>query len=57
MLKYNWNKLEQTVEPDHMAQNAWANSVDADQMQPNAASDQGLHFLPSCTEFFGHISW
>ena len=25
---------------------AWANSVDADQMPQNVASDQGLHCLP-----------
>ena len=25
---------------------AWANSVDPDQTPQNAASDQGLHFLP-----------
>ena len=29
----------------------WANSVDADQMPQNVASDQGLHCLPIMQQF------
>ena len=30
---------------------AWANSVDPDQMPQNVASDQGLHCLPFIQQF------
>ena len=30
----------------------WANSADPDEMQQNAASHQGLHFLPFIQQFF-----
>ena len=32
--------------PKYLDRQAWANSVDPDQMLQNAASDQGLHCLP-----------
>ena len=32
--------------PKYWDRQAWANSVDPDQMPHSAASDQGLHFLP-----------
>ena len=32
--------------PKYWDRQAWANSVDPDQMLQNAASDQGLHCLP-----------
>ena len=35
---------------------AWANSVDPDQMLQNAASDLGLHCLPLIQHYFRHIS-
>ena len=36
---------------------AWANSVDPDQMMQNAASDQGLHCLELILRFFRHMNW
>ena len=35
---------------------AWANSVDPDQMPQNVASDQGLHCLPLIQHYFKHIN-
>ena len=39
---------------------AWVNSVDPDQTPQNAASDQGLHFLPLTQQFYTHsqvVKW
>ena len=33
---------------------AWANNVDPDQAPQNAASDQGLHYLPLTQLFYTH---
>ena len=35
----------------YLDRQAWANSVDPDEMQQNAASHQGLHFLPLIQQF------
>ena len=35
---------------------AWANSVDPDQIPHDAASDQGLHCWPLIQQCFRHIS-
>ena len=35
---------------------AWANSIDPDQMLHSAASDQGLYCLPLIQQFFKHIN-
>ena len=35
-----------TIYSKYWNSQAWANSVDTDQMPQNVTSDQGLHFLP-----------
>ena len=35
------------IYPEYLGRQAWVNSVDPDQMLQNAASDLGLHCLPS----------
>ena len=42
--------------PKYWDGQAWANSVDPDQMLQNAASDQGLHCLPLIQRYFKHIN-
>ena len=42
--------------PKYWDRLAWANSVDPDQMLQNAASDQGLHWLPLIQHYFRHIN-
>ena len=37
--------------PNYSDRQAWANSVDPDQMLQNAASDQGLHCKPVIQQF------
>ena len=36
----------------YLDRQAWANSVDPDQMPQNASSDQGLHCLPLTQHFY-----
>ena len=48
-LKYHNN-------PKYWDRQAWANSVDPDQMPQNATSDQGLHWLPLIQHYFRNIS-
>ena len=38
--------------PKYWDSQAWANSVDPDQMPQNAESDQGLHCLPLIQQYF-----
>ena len=42
--------------PKYWDRQAWANSVDPDQMLQNAASDQGLQCLPLIKHHFRHIN-
>ena len=42
--------------PKYWDWQAWANSVDPDQMPQNAASGQGLHCLQLIQQFFRHIN-
>ena len=39
----------------YLNRQAWANSVDLDQMQHKTASDQNLHYLPLIQQYFKHI--
>ena len=41
--------------PKYWNLQAFANSVDPDQMPQNAASDLGLHCLPYVQQYFRHI--
>ena len=40
--------------PKYRDRQAWANIVDPDQMPQNAASDQGLHYLPLIQHYIRH---
>ena len=42
--------------PKYWDRQAWANSVDPDQMPQNVASDQGLHCLPLIQHYFRQIN-
>ena len=47
------------TESTYSDRQAWANSAEPDQTQPNAASDQGLHCLPLTQQFKTHsqVQW
>ena len=49
LLNYN-NKLK------YWDRHAFANSIDPDQTQHNAVSNQGLHCLPYIKHYFRHIN-
>ena len=50
-----WGVLTDTIfTQNYLGGQAWANSVDPDQMLQNAASDQGLHYLPLIQHFRTH---
>ena len=43
--------------PKYWDRQAWANSVDPDQMQQNGVLDQGLHCLQLIQHYFRHMNW
>ena len=45
--------IEYRIYCEHLDRHAWTNSADPDEMPQNAASHQGLHYLPLIQQFLG----
>ena len=56
IIAYSWENEYYRNNPKYWNRQAWANSVDPDQMPHSAASDLGLHCLPLIQETFKHIN-
>ena len=55
--KYGHTSMGHTHnDPKYLERQAFANSVDLDQMPQKMVSDQGLHYLPYMQQYFRHIN-